>query len=652
VIVPPATALAKKTCPRCLKSFDGDAAFCPTDGTALEPPGAAAPDQDPYIGKVIHGDIEIKSVAGVGAMGRVYRAHQRGIDRDVAVKILHRELSGNLPLVQRFHREAKIASKLQHPHVVDVYLAGQLDDGMSLAAALAAAGGTLPLERAIPIALQVCDAVGEGHMRGIVHRDLKPENVMLVRRAETSDWVKVLDFGIAKVSLGDQSMETAAGMIFGTARYISPEGAQGATVTPPGDVYSIAVMIYQLLAGRTPFDAEQPVGLLIKHIHEPPPPLRAWPAACAVPEPIARAVMDNLVKDPTRRAPSARAFGNAIAAAAKEANVSFSDIGVVARMSMPELAVPRSGRIEPTLDDAAAQPPPAILMPNATPTSQPPISDPLAETSPVEPTPKEVSQPPPPAKVAEPERKEQRQEGRRGVLALVALAFALGAALALLLTQHIGHRRDVERDAHLDRTRRALAEGRYVSPPGDNVRDLVAAGAKRWPNDSELPQFQNHAAHELVTRAMAARSTGDLGQARDLVKIAIELDPSDHAATVLLDQYQDELTFADGGAGALGAPRVLLDVPVGKTRPGQRAHLVATLVVGGGPPKGAVGGPRFTVTGPGLPTAGNVVPASPTGQGKFEAAVLPPRAGTYEIVFEAFSEGIPFRAERSLEVAP
>src|SRR5689334_23473001 len=117
-------------------------------------------------------------------MGKVYRAHQRGIDRDVAVKILHRELSGNTALVQRFQREAKIASKLQHPHVVDVYLAGQLPDGalyivmeyldgLSLAAALSSSNDVFSLERTIPIALQICDAVGEGHSRGIVHRDLK-----------------------------------------------------------------------------------------------------------------------------------------------------------------------------------------------------------------------------------------------------------------------------------------------------------------------------------------------------------------------------------------------------------------------------------------------------------------------------------------------
>ena len=194
-----AAVLAQKTCSRCGTVYTDDAAFCAKDGTRLGHDDDLGPDSDPYIGSVISGDIELRSVAGVGAMGRVYRAHQRGIDRDVAVKILHREMSGNSQLVQRFHREAKIASKLQHPHVVEVYLAGQLPDralyivmeyldGQSLAQALASAGGAFTPARALSIALQICDAVGEGHTRGIVHRDLKPENVMLVRRAEMGEW--------------------------------------------------------------------------------------------------------------------------------------------------------------------------------------------------------------------------------------------------------------------------------------------------------------------------------------------------------------------------------------------------------------------------------------------------------------------------------
>ncbi|HVH43401.1 MAG TPA: serine/threonine-protein kinase, partial [Labilithrix sp.] len=326
--------MPSKMCAACGGRYPGDALFCPTDGTPLQSAAAAERDaDDPYLGQEISGHIEIRQIVGVGAMGRVYRAFQRGIDRDVAVKILHRELSANAQLVSRFTREAKVASRLQHPNVVQVLLAGQLPDralyrvmeyldGLSLQSALAAAGGALPLPRALHIALQLCEAVGEAHAQGIVHRDLKPENVMLVRRGSDPDFVKVLDFGIARINWGEQSVATAAGLIFGTARYISPEGAQGNAVGPASDVYAIGTLLYQMLSGRTPFDGEQAVGLLVQQIHDPAPQLRSIPRAAYVPEPIADVVMATLAKDPARREPDARALGQAIFDAAKIAGLS------------------------------------------------------------------------------------------------------------------------------------------------------------------------------------------------------------------------------------------------------------------------------------------------------------------------------------------
>ncbi|HEY8075020.1 MAG TPA: serine/threonine-protein kinase, partial [Labilithrix sp.] len=504
-------ALPKKTCPQCGGSFDDAAVFCPRDGAKLLGDGDSTDRQpDPYIGMVIGGDVEIKGIAGRGAMGRVYRAHQRITDRDVAVKILHRELSTNPQLVARFHREAKIASRLSHPHVVEVFTAGQLDDGSlyivmefldgrSLADALLEAGGSFEVPHALSIALQMCDAVGEGHARGIVHRDLKPENVMLVRRGEVSDWVKVLDFGIAKVSLGEQSMETQTGLIFGTARYISPEGAQGATVGPPGDVYSLATILFQLLSGKTPFDAEQPVGLLIKHIHEPPPELRSVGRAFAVPEPIARVIMENLAKEPEKRAPNARAFGNALAAAAKTAGVAITDVGAVARLSIVDPIAARAAMpLEPTLDDTSGQYAAAMRERASAP----------------EPAPSPVASPPP-------------QEKKKAPWVVIALAFLLGAAVAALVTQNIVHRVDERRENTIVSARKALTESRYVSPPGDNVREIVIAGLAKWPDDTQLAQIRADAAHEMVTRSMAAHSAGDLEGARDLAKNALTLDAND-----------------------------------------------------------------------------------------------------------------------------
>ncbi|MEI7894493.1 MAG: serine/threonine-protein kinase, partial [Myxococcales bacterium] len=283
---------ASRVCPSCGVEVPDDALFCPNDGSRV-----SAEAVDPYLGRELPGAIQLRALAGVGAMGRVYRAYQQGVERDVAVKILHRELSANPQIVGRFHREAKVASRLQHPNVVHVHLTGQLPtgemyiameylDGLSLQATLAACG-VLPLARALHIMLQLCDAVGEAHSLGVVHRDIKPENIMLVRRGADDDFVKVLDFGIARFNWGQQTMATAAGLIFGTARYMSPEAAQGAVAGPPADVYAMATLLYQMLAGRTPFDGNHAVSVLVQQIHDVPPDLRTLLLASPVPAPIA-----------------------------------------------------------------------------------------------------------------------------------------------------------------------------------------------------------------------------------------------------------------------------------------------------------------------------------------------------------------------------
>jgi serine/threonine-protein kinase len=638
--------LAQRTCSRCGTSYADDAAFCAKDGTRLDGDMDNGPDSDPYIGTVISGDIELRSVAGVGAMGRVYRAHQRGIDRDVAVKILHREMSGNSQLVQRFHREAKIASKLQHPHVVEVYLAGQLPDralyivmeyldGQSLAEALIGAGGAFTPARALSIALQICDAVGEGHARGIVHRDLKPENVMLVRRAEMGEWVKVLDFGIAKVAVGEQSMQTAAGLVFGTARYISPEGAQGANVGPPGDVYSLATIVYQMLAGRTPFDAET-VGLLIKHIHEAPPPLTSFPRAADLHPALVKVVMDNLAKDPARRAANARVFAAQLAQAAKEANISISEVGVIARFSN----VPTPG-LDPTLDDGVAQ----LAIPHYVATPSP------VQTSLSPPEPASavaiVNDTQPSASVSRPPAEAPR---RGSPIAIVLLAFLLGAALAGLVVQYIARHGDVERDAHVAKTRAALADSRYITPPGDCVRDLVVAGLARWPNDVDLLQLRSTASMELVTRAMVAQNGGDVGGARDLAKDATSLDPTDHSAALLLSQYDDEVKQLGADASpTTGRPRVLFDaIPI--VHAGQRVDMTAHVTAGAAHAK--IADARMTLFDHSATTGGVPIPVTYGGQGVYRATMPAPKPGNYDVIFEASIEGPNLRAVRELTVMP
>ena len=349
-----------KSCPSCAEQYDADVLFCPRDGTPLASarnPSLGGVERDPYLRVELPGQIRLDHLIGIGSMGRVYRAFQGGIERDVAVKVLHRELSGNAELTARFHREAKVASRLVHPNVVQVLMTGALPprdatvggelylvmehlDGISLLSALAAAGTSgegqaLPLPRALHIALQVCDAAGEAHAQGIVHRDLKPENVMLVRRGDDPDYVKVLDFGIARLEWADRAMATQAGLIFGTAKYISPEGAEGLPVGPTADVYSIATMLYQMLAGRTPFEGESPVALLVQHTHTPPPPLKSIPRASYVPEPLAAAIMQNLSKKAAERAPNARAFGRDLIAAARAGGLFPEEIATQSTLLSP-----------------------------------------------------------------------------------------------------------------------------------------------------------------------------------------------------------------------------------------------------------------------------------------------------------------------------
>jgi serine/threonine-protein kinase len=350
-----------KSCPSCGERYDTDVLFCPKDGTPLASarnPSVVPSDRDPYVGTELPGQIRVDTLIGIGSMGRVYRAFQGGIERDVAVKILHRELSGNAELTGRFHREAKVASRLVHPNVVQVLMTGALPqgldartggelylvmeylDGISLLSALAAAGtsgegAALPLPRALHIALQICDAVGEAHAQGIVHRDIKPENVMLVRRGDDPDYVKVLDFGIARLDWADRAMATQAGLIFGTAKYISPEGAEGHPVGPPADVYSIATMLYQMLAGRTPFEGDSPVALLVQHTHAPPLHLRTITRASYVPEPLAAAIMQNLAKKPEGRASNARQFARDLVAAARASGLYPEEIATQSTLFSP-----------------------------------------------------------------------------------------------------------------------------------------------------------------------------------------------------------------------------------------------------------------------------------------------------------------------------
>ena len=318
-----------RRCVSCGERYGSVVLFCPKDGTPTRPEheNVAA---DNYLGRVIAGQFRVERLLGKGSMAMVFLAQQLGLERPVALKILHRELLRDESAMARLRREATIGAQLRHPNLAEVLMMGVVDataeqpggepfivleylDGMSLTSALLAGEGALGVVRAAHIALQLCDALGEAHSRGIVHRDLKPDNVMLVRRGADSDFVKLLDFGMARAGR-DPDFATRDGAVLGTARYIAPEGAQGGSVGPEGDVYAIATLLFQCIAGRTPFDAASAVAILVQQVSAAPPDLRSVGRGREAPAALAELVARNLAKDPLDRSPNARALGAELSA--------------------------------------------------------------------------------------------------------------------------------------------------------------------------------------------------------------------------------------------------------------------------------------------------------------------------------------------------
>ncbi|HEX7700114.1 MAG TPA: serine/threonine-protein kinase [Kofleriaceae bacterium] len=303
-------------CPACNRSYGVNELFCPTDGTRLVKL-VAKPDS--LIGRIFDNRYEVRSVLGNGGMGTVYRGWQLSVDREVAIKVIHPKLATVRSVAKRFLREARLSSRLQHPAIVSVYDFGQGDDGVlyivmeflrgrALADELKR-GQPMTVQRLVRIGTQICDALEAAHAEGIVHRDLKPHNVMLLE----GDRVKVLDFGLAKSFAADDSGITGTDALLGTPQYMPPEQILGKPIDQRADIYAFGCMLYQMIAGRTPFDGNLPTNALLgMHLHDSAPPLPD-----EVPRPLASLVARCLAKDPLERPASAALVRMALEALAE-----------------------------------------------------------------------------------------------------------------------------------------------------------------------------------------------------------------------------------------------------------------------------------------------------------------------------------------------
>jgi serine/threonine-protein kinase len=274
----------------------------------------------PQPGDLIADRFELEELVGTGGMSSVFRARDRQLDRRVAIKILHEHYAEDPEYLERFRREARAVARLSHPNIVTVIDRG--DDGgrqfivfedvqgENLKELIVRSGG-LPVRQALELTLAVADGLAFAHEHGLVHRDVKPQNVLLSREGE----VKVTDFGIAR-SLHVEHGVTQTGTVLGTGEYLAPEQASGTTVSPATDVYSLGIVLWELLAGDVPFTGDNFVAVALRHVNEPPPSLRQ--RRPDVSPRLEAAIERALAKDPARRFPSMKAFAKELRACLAE----------------------------------------------------------------------------------------------------------------------------------------------------------------------------------------------------------------------------------------------------------------------------------------------------------------------------------------------
>jgi serine/threonine protein kinase/tetratricopeptide (TPR) repeat protein len=318
-------------CPTCGRHYADDVKQCPEDGAALQADATVSTDTaDPLIGRTLDDKYRLDSRLGEGGMGTVYHGTHLLIDRPVAVKVLNSRFVEDEAAQERFRREARAAGRLRHTNAVAVtdfgrtsdglfYIVMELLEGRSLRDVLAREAPLDPA-RAVSLMLQISAAVAAAHEEGVIHRDLKPGNIFVVQRSHAPTIIKVLDFGIAKLASEasdglDQKPLTQTGVMIGTPRYMSPEQCDGAELSPASDVYSLGIILYEMLTGTTPFTGPTPLSVALKHSSELPRAPREF--VTSIPQELETLVLHALEKKPDQRPADAGAFRRELYATAQ-----------------------------------------------------------------------------------------------------------------------------------------------------------------------------------------------------------------------------------------------------------------------------------------------------------------------------------------------
>jgi serine/threonine protein kinase len=399
-------------------------------------PASSKGGDDPLIGRMINGRFKVLSVIARGGMGKVYKAEQIPLGRLCALKVLSPKYEGDRDpeFHKRFFLEASTAAKLTHANTVTIfdygqdgddlyYIAMEFIEGRTLHRALREEG-PLPEGRVAFIAGQICRSLREAHALGVVHRDLKPGNILLTDRADETDIVKVLDFGLVKDVTGEAEDLTQAGLFMGSPKYMAPEQILGGEITPRTDIYSLGVMMYEMLAGRVPFDRGASVGTLMAHVNDPLPPMRS-----VNPKLQASPTMDNIVnrcleKEPNKRFNSMKDLLNALKRVGNEdgaltdthESMPLARFDAAASRSSDSLPSPSSISGPQTISDSGRQHTPIFASPS--------ISDTLgsAAAAPASPTDTDLA------------AVQAANKGRTYVWGGVAVAVALGIGLVVVLS--------------------------------------------------------------------------------------------------------------------------------------------------------------------------------------------------------------------------